>query len=384
MELAIWCLAAFAASAALCAATIRLSARLGIGHDETDGVQKNHVVPTPRLGGVGIFVALLFALLGLAFTTDRLEVEYAFLIVCLLPAFGIGLIEDLTRSAGVTVRLLTTMVSTALGYWLLGAGLDRLDLGPVDGWLAASTTASLLLTLIAAAGIAHAVNIIDGCNGLAGLTCAVAIASLAVVGHLVGDELVFTVGMLTACAIGGFLLLNFPFGRIFLGDGGAYLAGFLAAELAILLVVRNPDVSPWFPLLLLAFPVWETLFSMYRRAVISRHSVGRADALHLHQLLFRRTMRRAMLHHNDARALALLNASTTVHLLPFSIGSAAWALAFWNERTALMLGYVALVLCYMRLYRNVVRFRAPRPLAALVRRAGGSDQAAEQGAGADS
>jgi UDP-N-acetylmuramyl pentapeptide phosphotransferase/UDP-N-acetylglucosamine-1-phosphate transferase len=64
------------------------------------------------------------------------------------------------------------------------------------------------------------------------------------------------------------LIWNYPRGKIFLGDGGAYLLGFWLAELSVLLVVRHPEVSPWFPMLLLVYPIFETLFSMYRSKVL--------------------------------------------------------------------------------------------------------------------
>ena len=88
----------------------------------------------------------------------------------------------------------------------------------------------------------------------------------------------------------GSCAVNYPRGRIFLGDGGAYLVGLVLAVLSVLLVHRNSGVSPWFPLVLLAYPIWETLFSMYRRKARG-HSTGRADALHLHSLVYRRVVR---------------------------------------------------------------------------------------------
>src|SRR5258707_10042434 len=88
-----------------------------------------------------------------------------------------------------------------------------------------------------------------------------------------------------------FMAWNYPKGKIFLGDGGAYLLGFWLAELAVLLVARNPDVSPWFPLLLLVYPIFETLFSIYRRCFLHGRSSGDADALHFHQLIYKRLAR---------------------------------------------------------------------------------------------
>ena len=82
----------------------------------------------------------------------------------------------------------------------------------------------------------------------------------------------------------GFFLVNFPFGKLFLGDGGAYLLGFLLSWLSVMLVYRNPDISPWAPLLACAYPVFETVFTIARRLWCRRHP-GQPDSCHLHSLV---------------------------------------------------------------------------------------------------
>ena len=77
-------------------------------------------------------------------------------------------------------------------------------------------------------------------------------------------------------------------GKIFLGDSGAYIIGFLLAILSILTVKRNPEISPWFPIAVLAYPIFETLFSIYRRKFIQKKSPLKNDGLHLHTLIYRR------------------------------------------------------------------------------------------------
>jgi UDP-GlcNAc:undecaprenyl-phosphate/decaprenyl-phosphate GlcNAc-1-phosphate transferase len=84
----------------------------------------------------------------------------------------------------------------------------------------------------------------------------------------------------------GFLLWNYPKGKVFLGDAGAYFIGFMYAELSIQLVARNADVSAWFVIALAAYPIVETLFSIYRRKVVRRTAAMQPDTLHLHSLLY--------------------------------------------------------------------------------------------------
>lgn len=343
-------------------ATIASARRLEFGADEGVGVQKFHSHWVPRLGGVPIFVALVGSLLLLAFLDgSNLNATLA-LIVCLLPAFGIGLVEDITRRAGVLVRLVFTMISAVLGWWLLDGRLDRLGLPFVDDFLAAYVVAAFLLTLIAAAGIAHAVNIIDGYNGLSGFFVTVVFLSIAWVASEVGDAFIQRVALLAAASTIGFLCWNFPNGRIFMGDAGAYLLGFLIALLSIMLVVRHPDVSPWFPMLLVMHPVWETLFSMYRRAKGGLSEMGRPDALHLHSLIYRRVVKRYGVS-KRCEYRVRRNATTSVYLWIAALLCALPAVLFWRQ-TPVLIGFCAVfAVTYVVLYGMLVRFKTPRVLA---------------------
>lgn len=339
--------------------TIASARRFEVGDDEGVGVQKFHSHWVPRLGGVPIFVALSASLLAVAWASEtEVHASVAF-IVCVLPAFGIGLIEDLTRRAGVLVRLVFTMASAALGWWLLDAKLVRLDLPYVDTLLATYVLAAFVLTLVAAAGIAHAVNIIDGYNGLSGFLVTVVFLSLSCVAYQVNDVFVCRTALLAAASTFGFLCWNFPHGKIFMGDAGAYLLGFSIALLSILLVARHPEVSPWFPMLLVMHPVWETLFSMYRRAQGGLSEMGRPDALHLHSLIYRRLVKR----YGSSRRFEYRvrrNAVTSVYLWVAAILCAVPAILFWRETYVLVLFCGLFALSYVTLYQKLVRFKVPK------------------------
>lgn len=339
--------------------TIRMAHQLRFGGDESSGVQKFHYHWVPRLGGVPIFIAFFTGMLLLAWGSPASEPFYASLIVCTLPAFGIGLLEDITRRAGVLPRLLMTMVAAALGWWLLGAGLTRLDIPGVDTLLIAFPMFALLLTMVAAGGVAHAINIIDGYNGLSGFFVIVVLVSLALIAGQVGDTLIMQVALVSAASVLGFLVWNFPFGRIFMGDAGAYLLGFLIAELAMMLVVRNPQVSPWCPLLLVVYPVWETLFSVFRRAVRSLSQIGQPDALHLHQLIYRRLMKRYG-SSKDSHHRLMRNSYTSLYLWALAVMCAVPAILFWSNTKLLVMFSLMFAFSYVVLYRRLVQFRAPR------------------------
>ena len=133
-------------------------------------------------------------------------------------------------------------------------------------------------------GVANSVNIIDGFNGLAGGTVAICLVALGLIARNCGDFALMHVCFIVCAVTIGFLLVNFPFGKLFLGDGGAYMLGFMLAWLAVSLAYRNPAVSAWAPLLACAYPIFETLFSIARRMWARSHP-GQPDSHHLHSLI---------------------------------------------------------------------------------------------------
>lgn len=263
-------------------------------HDRSNGgPQKFHLRPTPRVGGVALCAGLLAAAVSLMLlpSSDIGAQAFMFLIIASAPAFFGGIIEDVTKRVGVWERLMLTMISAAIGAILLNAVLDRIGIPQLDAFMALGLIA-VPFTIFAISGFANAVNVIDGYNGLASGYGVLALGALGVLAFSVGDALLVYASLSMAAATLGFMVWNWPKGRLFLGDGGAYLLGFWMAELAVLMIARHPQISPWVLLLLLSYPVIETLFSIYRRKTMGRRSHAvKPDSLHLHQLVYRRLVR---------------------------------------------------------------------------------------------
>jgi UDP-N-acetylmuramyl pentapeptide phosphotransferase/UDP-N-acetylglucosamine-1-phosphate transferase len=327
-------------------------------HD-LDGVQKFHATPVPRVGGLGIALGVAVLALWAWLSASPLATEMTLLLACGLPPLLTGLLEDFTKQVGVRLRLAATALSGVLAFFLLGAQLREVMLPGLD-WLMTFTWFSLLFTAVAVAGVANAVNIIDGFNGLAAAVSAITLLSLAYVGWQVGDALVVSMALAGVGALLGFLLWNWPRGLIFLGDGGAYFVGYLVAVLSFLLVARHRGVvSPWYPFLLFIYPVFETLFSIWRRKVVRGSSPGLPDGLHLHQLVFRRMVRWAV-GRKDAASLTLRNSLTAPYLWILSSMAALPATLFWRYPFVLMGFVAAFCVMYVWLYLRLVRFRALR------------------------
>lgn len=328
-----------------------------VGADDPDGgPQKFHEVPTLRIGGLAVFAGLAVATIALGAEEQAVAALLLTALLCGAGAFGVGLVEDCTRKIRVQLRLIVTFVSAALGFVFLDARITELHLPGAD-WLLSYTVVSFAFTVFAVAGLTHATNIIDGFNGLAGMVAILFLVVIAAVAAQVGDQEVMTASLVLTAAIAGFLVFNFPLGRIFLGDGGAYLVGFLVAELAVLLVHRNSEVSPWFALTLFAYPVAETVFSIYRKRVLKGTSPGDPDGLHLHMLVHKRIVRRP-----GVLTGVGSNWRTSPYLWALACGGCIPALLFWHDTTVLQLALGSFVVLYVWAYRRIVRFRTPRAL----------------------
>lgn len=240
---------------------------------------------------------------------------------------------------------------------LLGLAVPRLGLPWVDGWMAINPWLGMGVALLAVTGLPHAFNIIDGCNGLAGMVALIVCLALAHVALQVGDRALAALLVTTAAATAGFLFWNYPRGMLFAGDGGAYLWGVVIAFGSITLVQRHDLVSPWFPMLLLIYPVWETVFSMYRKWVRGV-SPGMADALHLHQLIYRRIVW-GVFHDDESRRMLMRNNRTSPYLWGFTLLTVVPAVLFWKNTIVLICFCVLFVVMYVVAYLAIIRFKVP-------------------------
>lgn len=291
---------------------------------------------------------------GVRFPADQ---ALAWCAAAMIATFG-GAVEDLWHQLRARWRLGLTLLAGLSATWLLGLRVGSFGIPPVDQVWALSPWPGIALAVIAIAGLPHAFNLIDGYNGLAGAVAGICCLAIAYVALQVGDRQLAAITLVLAGATAGFLFWNYPRGLIFAGDGGAYLWGTVIAMASVLLVQRHPQVSPWFPMLLLSYPVLETAFSVYRKLVRGQ-SPSMADALHLHQLIYRRIVREVF-HDNEARRMLMRNNRTSPYLWAFATLTVVPAALFW-QTTWLLIGWCAVfVALYVWAYTRIVRFRVPR------------------------
>lgn len=335
-----------------------LHEKISSDHD-LSGPQKFHTLAVPRIGGIGIFLGILFAGL-LTFWGFKLDRGYLVLqlVTCALPAFLVGLLEDVTKKIGVKTRLIATAVSAGLVGYFLNAWVTSIQVPGID-WLLGIGGISIIFTVIGITGLANAYNIIDGFNGLASMVAMISLLAIGYVAFKANDPVLASTCLIVLGAIGGFFIWNYPRGLIFLGDGGAYLIGFLIACLSILLVQRNPTVSPWFALLVNAYPIFETLFTIWRRKVHQGKNPGLPDGAHFHSLIYRRLIRWAEVHESKDTASYAKNAKTSPYLWLLSSLAVFPAIIWWQ--TTWVLQAFALLFCisYVWAYNAVVKFKTP-------------------------
>lgn len=314
--------------------------------DHVMGAQKFHQHPTPRIGGLAIIAGSLVAFT--ASSDSELINLLRPILVCALIPFFFGFREDVTKRVSVFERLSASFVAAACVIWLTGLYLSHVDIWGLDTLFQFSGV-GILFTLIAVAGLTNAVNILDGFNGLASGTALIIFLFFAIMAIQVGDDDLADIAFILAGCVLGFMFCNYPFGKIFLGDSGAYFIGFMMAWLAILLPVRNPEVSPWASLLLCAYPVWEAIFSMYRRSK-SKIKSTRADDLHMHSLLKTRWIRNQF----SNKPSWFKNALVAPGIWAVTVILGGLATQFMREPASLMACFLLFIVLYGLVYRMLV------------------------------
>lgn len=330
-------LAAFLVSLATQGLVIFLSKHknLFIDSHESDKPQCFHENPTPRAGGIGIFLANLLVALN--------PFGLKFLLVSSI-AFLSGILEDFHGNLTPRQRLLLQSLAAASGMIVLGAIASKMGFG-----FKLPVIAAILFTLVAIVGATNAINIIDGFNGLASGFVLIVLVFFSLAAATVEDWMLLNIFLLNICATLGFFIFNFPRGKIFLGDGGAYFLGFVVAQSAILLFERHDEISPWFCLAVMIYPIWEVIYSMYRRKVLKRVKSTEPDKMHLHQVIYRKITRS--------------NPKTSVIIWLTALPFQAAAFFVMDNEWYLIAVCVAYCLFYVALYNWLVKARisANRP-----------------------
>lgn len=350
--------AASAAAGFLIVGSQRWHGKHTLDHD-LQGAQKFHTTAVPRVGGIALVSAILLALVicgrnAGAWMSETGIAMAGLLLIASLPTFLAGIIEDLTKKVSVKTRLAASVLSAVLASWLLGAVIDKLNIWGIDALLT-SIPFALLVTSVTVAGGVNAINIIDGFNGLASSTVAIMLGALGAIAQQVGDTTVAQMSFVGMAAVLGFAVVNYPTGRLFLGDGGAYFLGFWVSEMIVLLLVRNDAVNAWQLLSVCAYPIIEVCFTIYRRKFVRKTNPGMPDGLHLHTLIYRRLVPRLV--KCDQNRPWKRNATVACLISPWTAFFSWMTVSFAQSVTSGVTLVMTQVLFYLLVYQRLVRGR---------------------------
>ena len=339
----------FTITAVLTALIISLPKKWTANEFDTIGVQKFHKNPVPHIGGALLFTGFF---IGLWFLPAAQEIRLL-LLVASLPVFIAGIAEDCTGKIGPTLRMIAALLSITIAFFYLDIGIRSLNFAWPDYLLSNFNFLSLLFTLLVVGGLINAINIIDGYNGLMAGYSILALLAIAYVSHILGDGLVFQLSLTLTASLAGFFVFNFPLGKIFMGDGGAYFVGLMMAVIGLMLGIRNDEVSHWFVLLLFIYPLYETAFSIYRKAIVRGTSVSQPDGYHLHMLIYKRVVKCKKFKNNTV----VCNSLTSPFLWVLSLFSIIPAVIWFNNQTMLIVWAFVFMLVYTIIYRRIVHFK---------------------------
>ena len=318
--------------------------------DET-AIQSAHSGFVPRVGGLAIYIAILvlipllsFGFIPLFIVFDLDAEQLTLLILSAAPVFSVGLAEDLGYNMSPKARLMASAASSLIAILFFKVWLKSLGIPGVDTLLMFAPF-GILFTIFATVGVVNAFNLIDGLNGLASyVTVSVAIA-LSIIALQAGNIQLSIFLILVAAAVLGFMVLNFPKGKIFLGDGGAYALGHLLVCSAIILINASNDISTFSILLIFFWPVADTSLAIWRRWKLG-NPADRPDRLHFHQLAMRFLEIRFF--GRDKREIA--NPVATLILIPLISTPQVLGVLFWDNFKASVLSALGMGLLFLLTY----------------------------------
>jgi UDP-GlcNAc:undecaprenyl-phosphate GlcNAc-1-phosphate transferase len=301
-----------AAAVSVCAAPLLARNAPALRLVDHPGGRKQHARAVPLVGGLSIFVGILFASLVPGGFPAAFYLGATILI--LVGAYDDAVeLRPRTRFAAQIVA--ATVMITLGGVELRSVG-DLIGTGPIGLWVFA-----LPMTVFAVVGVINSLNMLDGMDGLGGSVSFISLAWYAVAAQVQGLPAAFSIAALTAAAVAGFLVYNLrfpwqPHARIFLGDAGSMMLGFVLAWLAVDLTqgpgrTFPPICALWIVLLPLADCV-----SLMTRRLASGRSPFTADNRHVHHYL-------QELGHSPTRSLAILAAASSLF---GGIGVVGWLL----------------------------------------------------------
>jgi len=286
--------------------------------------RKIHNEPTPRSGGLGILITLIVFYFLYPFTL------LGKLLIFSAPLIVSSIWEDF-KGSSYKIRFLFMFLTATLTVIGLNAVVTYFGFFSIPYW------AGVIFSVFALIGAINAYNIIDGLNGLSSGLALLGFLTYAYLSNFYNFVDIFQLTVYLIPPLLGFLIWNYPWGKIFLGDTGSYFLGYVMGTISILLAGKNGSpISPWSVLLVMFYPVWETVFSMFRRLKDGKNPFE-PDKEHFHFLLLKFLNGRVWL--------------TTLVIWLWQIILDFLVIAFHKNHLALILLLIFNIILYLTSYR---------------------------------
>ena len=307
-------------------------------HDTDEGPQKIHLRSVPRIGGIGLLCGLFIGLfLGVPFAGN--------LVIGILPTFIAGISEDISKKITPRLRLSASIASAILLVWLLSLQLSANGI-PFLYSLFCIPIFAMVITILSIALMAQSMNIIDGLNGLSIGSSLIMTAAIGSIAYMHGDIALAQFSLFFFACLAGIYVINFPRGLLFVGDGGAYLMGSVIGVLAILLAERNSSISSFASLLIVSYPIYETLRSFIRRTIDKNSDFSIADDQHFHSIIYRYIVKSRLLSRFNSEKLWIPNALSGISCCLLPVLSSCFAILFQTSMPALLICLVIIIVLY--------------------------------------
>lgn len=250
--------------------------------DHPDEFRKSHNDAVPRLGGIPLYLVFSLGCLFIIFYYPEKRNDWLIIYLCNSLLFFVGIWDDF-RPLGAKVKLLAQVLIATTAFFL-GLKIDLISY-PLGGLIFSLGSWSIFFTVLWLISVPNLINLIDGMDGLASGLGMFLFLTLGFVGWSAGQLEVGWLCFSLAGALLGFLCFNFPPAKIFLGDGGAYLIGFVVATVSLTSANKGAIVATLLvTIIALGLPIMDTTFAILRRAVRG-FPILKADSDHIHHRL---------------------------------------------------------------------------------------------------
>ena len=307
------------------------------------GPQKIHKGDVSRLGGLSIFLTLALIVLSTSHQENFLFLNF---FIISIPVFLVGLLEDITQLITPKIRLVGSLLSGVLFIFIFQLSIKSIGIYPFDLILNYKIF-SILFTLLCITYLIQAFNIIDGLNGLSLTTGILSFLAISIIAYQVGDEKLFSFSVYFIFILLGVLALNFPYGKIFIGDAGAYIIGLYVSLSVIILIENNINISPFVIVQILIYPSYELFRSIVRR-VIEKKNILKPDRKHLHSLIYTLNIQKL------SSSTLKTNVYASLQIIILQMLNFIFVINFFKSELIIIFGIIVFIIFYEIIYHKVI------------------------------